>query len=229
MKPRQRLPASPMKMVAGAKLWTRKPAQAPPMATASSARSIRPEPAKTNASARPAIPATPAARPSMLSIMFSAVDSATSHRIAISVSAQTTPLTGRRSPLDTATVAMTSWAVSLVCGLNGRRSSSRPSTTQAAPPMTSPRTGGDRWPAGTRPMAAPAATARPPSIGTGRRCHRSPRGRATTPSWCASGAHSHVAAAVTSAAASAVTIRITVGDIGRPALYTRTPRSASRR
>ena len=77
---------------------------------------MRPETANRTAIAAAAIPETPAARPSKLSSRLRAVDSATSHTIASSVSAQTTPVTGSRSPPETATVAMTSWAVSLVCG-----------------------------------------------------------------------------------------------------------------
>jgi hypothetical protein len=69
------------------------------------------------------MPETPAARPSMLSRRFNAVESATSHRMANSVDPDDADHR-QPSPKDTATVAMTSWAVLRLRA--ERRSSSRP-------------------------------------------------------------------------------------------------------
>ena len=113
-----------------------------------SAASIRPDAANSAAIASAEMPETPAARPSMLSRRFSAVESATSHRMASSVSSQTMPVTGSRSPNDTATVAMTSWAVSFVCGVErsaGRRAGRARRTRLRR--STRPASGGARCPA----------------------------------------------------------------------------------
>ena len=230
-----------MKIDAGLKLYSRKPAQAPPdRGRRARASSCRPDAAKSAAIASAAIAATPAARPSMLSSRLKALVEPTSHRMASSVSSQTMPVTGSRSPKDTATAAMTSWAVSFVCGLKRAQvvEQAEHDTRGSADRETGERR--RRCPADTRPPAAPAAMARPPISGIGRRCQRSPRGRATSPRRRASGAQRNAAAAVSIAAASAVTTRSTVGDItgprasdlresSRPDATTRTPRSASRR
>ena len=211
VKPRNRLPASPMNIRAGWKLCSRNPAQAPATAAERRAASTAPMLTKSSAWASAAMAATPAARPSMLSSRLNALVSATSHSSESSTSHQTMPVTGSRRPVETTAAATRSCAVSFVCGLRGRRSSVSPTRTQAAPPATTTRSGEAAPSAGAIAAHAPSASARPPNSGIVRRCHRSSRGRATAPSRCASGAQRNAARAATTAAPRAVTTRSTGG------------------
>ena len=64
-KPRTSAPESPMKIRAGKKLWRRKPMQAPATMAERIAGSVFPSESESTAKVTPAIPHTPAARPSI--------------------------------------------------------------------------------------------------------------------------------------------------------------------
>src|SRR5262245_42671419 len=197
-KPSTWLPESPMKTAAerfGRKLKGRKPAHAPAIASESaSTASLWWTVTASIAKKRAAMPASVAARPSMLSSRLKAFvipTSQTSATVPASRSFEISPEIVRPSAITRPAAA--SWAPSLGIGPRELRSSSRPATKRIEHPpriANSSRLSGDAPVARAAPQPAtiPMKMPIPPSIGVVLRCQRSSRGGA--PSRVAKGVRS---------------------------------------
>ena len=221
--PRNRLPTSPIKMRALGKLWGRNPRQAPASASAGTHTSGCPPSQPNPASARPAMAASPQARPSMPSSRFMALEDPTRKN---NVSPRARPVAGmvpKRTPSPAAMAAPANSHRSLCSGEICLASSNSPAPATTAAPASSPSSGGSRTNGSSRPPPTarspasqattsaapnPASMASPPVRGTGRWWIDRLPGRSRSPSLRPSQAASGVSRRATIKATSGTMITI---------------------
>ena len=191
--PINKLPASPMKTVAGWKLYRKKPSVAPVSAHATEAPSQAPCRARASPRKNDATAATPAATPSMLSSRLKALVIPTNENNVTSALTAYQGVSGKMAPKPTSSKPATTCRMNFSCGRNVTTSSTRPTkniiaaltpTTAMCPTAVPPPTNGRFSKSATAPSApttVPAKIAIPPSNGTGRRFHRFADGCATAP------------------------------------------------
>ena len=170
-----------MKMRAGGRLRTRKPATAPRKLAVMVAAGTLPSTRKTTSRKAPVMAAMPAARPSMLSRRLKALVMPTTQTSVRRMSttgilvSRSTKSAWMRNP------ARTICATSLTGGRTGQMSSTSPMAPIARDASISVRSRPRGTPEKGTTAAVATMMARPPRSGTGRRCQRSSRGCFTSP------------------------------------------------
>ena len=233
--PRNRLPASPMKMDAGWKLYRKNPIVAPVSDHATEACTHAPSRANASPRKKDAIAPTPAATPSSPSSRLNALVSATNQNNVTTTLPAYHGVTGRTAPRLSSVTPASSWSRNLSCGRMCPRSSVSPTTSMkialAARPSAGPaaaRSGRTAQPSPTssvavaRPAAVATAMAMPPSSGVGGFGQRSDDGCVTAPTRSASARAARVSARAASrdvptiATAATTVLRVPAESTTRP-------------